>query len=309
MGLNDVNNMSETTQWIYKGKEILKPVFETQLVGMSRAVIGLPMDHIFDRFKTLIQAQQNNSFRQLFLESYRRNGIFRGIFAGFSSQITIQIFKQYYRWPMMIFIPKFFKEQLPQPIMDRAPTLHKALTGVTIALFESFITCPFERVKCQLMTQTESKSVLKYMWQHDGGLKGFTRDLFTGMEIMMLKQVVSWTNYLYWDHKVRYYFKQHPQSQLRIEQIIFCSVLTAIPNILIVQPFDAIKTQFQMENNQQFKNLTIWNAFKKVYQEKGISGFYAGWQMRFCQFLFQALLTTPIMDYLERQHGLPLETL
>ena len=56
MESNDLNNMTETTQWIYKGKEILKPVFETQLIGMSRAVIGLPLDHIFDRFKTLIQA-------------------------------------------------------------------------------------------------------------------------------------------------------------------------------------------------------------------------------------------------------------
>jgi solute carrier family 25 carnitine/acylcarnitine transporter 20/29 len=33
-----------------------------------------------------------------------------------------------------------------------APALHKGLTGVTIALFESIVTCPMERIKCQLMT-------------------------------------------------------------------------------------------------------------------------------------------------------------
>ncbi|CAD8044461.1 unnamed protein product [Paramecium primaurelia] len=301
--------MSETTQWIYKGKELLKPIVETQLIGVSRAILGLPMDHFFDRFKTLIQASQNSNFKQLFLESYYRNGIFRGIFAGFSSQISIQLFKQYYRWPMMIFIPKFYMEVLPTKIKESAPALHKGLAGITIALFESLVTCPFERVKCQLMTQQQSKSVLKYMWEHDGGIKGFTRDLFTGMEVMILKQVVSWTNYLYWDHRVRYYFKERPSQKLTVQEIVLCSIFTAIPNIIIVQPFDMIKTQFQMENNHQIKHLSIWNAFKKVYLEKGITGFYAGWQMRFCQFMFQALLTTPVMDYLERQHGIPLEVL
>ncbi|CAD8138777.1 unnamed protein product [Paramecium octaurelia] len=297
--------MTERTQWIYKSKEVLKPILETQLIGVSRAIVGLPMDHFFDRFKTLIQASQNNNFKQLFLESYYRNGIFRGIFAGFSSQISIQLFKQYYRWPMMILIPKLYMQILPQKVKESAPALHKGLAGITIALFESFVTCPFERVKCQMMTQQQSKSVLKYMWEHDGGIRGFTRDLFTGMEVMILKQVVSWTNYLYWDHRVRYYFKGEPSHKLTMQEIVLCSIVTAIPNIIIVQPFDMIKTQFQMENNDQIKNLSIWNAFKKVYEEKGVHGFYAGWQMRFCQFMFQALLTTPVMDYLERLHGIP----
>ena len=54
---------------------------------------------------------------------------------------------------MMIFIPKFYMEALPTKIKESAPALHKGLAGITIALFESIVTCPFERVKCQLMTQ------------------------------------------------------------------------------------------------------------------------------------------------------------
>ena len=73
------------------------------------------------------------------------------------------------------------------------------------------------------------------------------------MEAMALKQVVSWTNYLYWDHKTRYLFKESPNQALTLPQILMCSVLTAIPNILIVQPFDAVKTAFQMENNGKYK--------------------------------------------------------
>lgn len=87
----------------------------------------------------------------------------KGVFAGFSSQISIQLFKQYYRyfvcifnrWPMMILIPKYYKEIMPSSWVERHPALHKSLAGATIALFEALVTCPMERIKCQLMTQHE----------------------------------------------------------------------------------------------------------------------------------------------------------
>lgn len=54
---------------------------------------------------------------------------------------------------MMILIPRYLKENLPESLVDRFPTLHKAITGATIGVVESIITCPLERIKCQLMTK------------------------------------------------------------------------------------------------------------------------------------------------------------
>lgn len=48
----------------------------------------------------------------------------------------------------MILIPKFYLGILPEEIMYRTPAIHKGLAGFTIALFESFVTCPLERIKC-----------------------------------------------------------------------------------------------------------------------------------------------------------------
>lgn len=53
---------------------------------------------------------------------------------------------------MMILIPKYYKELLPSSLIQNHPALHKGLAGITIAIFESFVTCPMERIKCQLMT-------------------------------------------------------------------------------------------------------------------------------------------------------------
>lgn len=56
---------------------------------------------------------------------------------------------------MMILIPKYYKEIMPSSWVERHPALHKSLAGATIALFEALVTCPMERIKCQLMTQHE----------------------------------------------------------------------------------------------------------------------------------------------------------
>ncbi|CAD8172707.1 unnamed protein product [Paramecium pentaurelia] len=299
--------MSES---IYKVRtqKYFKPILETQIIGISRVILGLPIDHVFDRFKTLLQAENTqSSIKQLFKDTYQRNGVLKGVFAGFSSQISIQLFKQYYRWPMMILIPKYYKELLPNTWIENHPALHKGLAGTTIAFFESFVTCPLERIKCQLMTQHQSKSIFRQLWKNERSLSYFVRNLYTGMEAMVLKQVVSWTNYLYWDHKIRYFFKESPSQALTLPQIAMCSLLTAIPNILLVQPFDAVKTAYQMEKNGNYKQLTIPQAFVKVYKDRGFIGYYAGWQFRLSQFIIQAALSTPVMDYLERLHGLPNE--
>lgn len=109
---------------------------------------------------------------------------------------------------------------------------------------------------------------------------------------------------MYWDHKTRYLFKEAPHSALTYTQCLICSVLSAVPNILFVQPFDTMKTLYQMEQNQRYKGLNIVSATKKLYVERGVNGFYAGWNVRLSQFIISAILTTPVIDYLERLHGL-----
>lgn len=54
---------------------------------------------------------------------------------------------------MMILVPKYCKEKLPNKVVEKFPILHKLIAGAAIGMVESLITCPLERIKCQLMTQ------------------------------------------------------------------------------------------------------------------------------------------------------------
>ncbi|CAD8077681.1 unnamed protein product [Paramecium sonneborni] len=59
-----------------------------------------------------------------------------------------------------------------------------------------------------------------------------------------------------------------------------------------------------MEENQNYRKISLYQSFKIVYQNYGLTGLYAGWQARIIAYFCQALLTTPTIDYLERNYGI-----
>ncbi len=62
--------------------------------------------------------------------------------------------KNSYRYPLLVGLPSFYKNHLPDSIKDRKVLL-KTLTGMSIALVEAFITCPVERLKVYFMTNVD----------------------------------------------------------------------------------------------------------------------------------------------------------
>ena len=84
---------------------------------------------------------------------YHRKGI-KGFYAGSMPNFTRMFLKNIYRYPLMISLPHFFEQKLVGA--DNRKT-SKMLTGFSIALFESFITCPIERAKVYFMTEDVAK--------------------------------------------------------------------------------------------------------------------------------------------------------
>ncbi|CAD8098239.1 unnamed protein product [Paramecium primaurelia] len=269
--------------------DYLKAVIETQLIGAFRVAVTLPLEHVLDRIKTYKQSRQGITYLQSFKEIKGARG-YIGLYDGFYPNFLRSMFKQYYRWPMMIFIPQFLKNYIHDY------SLNKILTGISIGIFESCIITPFERLKILKMTN---------MAVGFGYLKYITFDqIYVGFRILTTRQIVSWTNYLYWDHKIRYALKTDASSRLSFWNVIVASTLTSLLNIMAVHPFDTIKTLVQMEANQIYSKISVTESFKLVFKKYGISGLYAGWQARIIGYFCQAALTTPTIDYLERNYGI-----
>ena len=65
-----------------------------------------------------------------------------------------------------------------------------------------------------------------------------------------------------------------------------CGLAAGWSQIIVGQPFDFIKTKYQMSNALQKGNLGIKNFTKEIYSEYGLKGFYRGASSLFFGFAF-----------------------
>lgn len=128
-----------------------------------------------------------------------------GFYEGFIPNALRASLKHLYRWPMVITFPGFFERVTPKIVKDRYPSSIKVLTGTGIAIVESFIVCPLERVKVFLMTKDGDINTRQFFKESKGHL---TKTLFQGLQTQFFRQLVSWVSFLYLDLKGKEYARK-----------------------------------------------------------------------------------------------------
>ena len=107
----------------------------------------------------------------------------KGFFAGSLPNAARIVLKNFYRYPLMV--------GTPQAITDYTGIKNqqalKGLTGGSIALIESFILCPFERLKVYLMTRDTTKTKFR---------GNMLSELFRGYVPLLTRQCVAWVAFL-----------------------------------------------------------------------------------------------------------------
>lgn len=84
-------------------------------------------------------------------EIYKEKGLFKGFYAGSTPNLARILFKNFYRFPLLVTLPDYFKANLPLSLSSSMYKL-KTITAFSIAAIESLLICPFERLKTYLMT-------------------------------------------------------------------------------------------------------------------------------------------------------------
>jgi len=281
---------------------------QSSLYGVIRSVIGLPFEHPFDSIKTKLQADYGNNkkFLNATIEIYRRQGVIEGFYSGFVPNAFRSAIKQVYRWPMILYFPQMFKDLYPEWIRNEYPSIHKTSAGFMIAIMESLIICPLERLKVSLMTRKNQLSIAKFMHESKGNLK---KSLFQGLESQLCRQVVSWVSFLYFEFKckdIARKIQNIPDGQpLGDVALVSAAVCVGILNLICVMPFDLTKTLYQQHQAVEYKDRKLTETMKLIYKKRGFSAFYVGWQPRMVQYVIQSVFTVTALDRLERMLSKP----
>lgn len=265
-------------------------VFLSSFLGMVRSIIALPIQHPCDVLKVncQINPQLKNEF-EVIRHIKAERGL-RGFYYGYSTNLTKQLFKSSYRYPLIAGLPRFYAGLLGSKYDDHKYAM-RLLTSFTIAFIEAGLVTPFERLQVFIMTSKFGNSNYKdfyNMIRHKA-----RKELFKGYTPYVLKQCVSWTVFLqadqFYKSRMRSYYKIPDDKMILGWKLAFCSLMTSITTIFSVMPFDNIKTYLQKHNiemkdgkrveSSAVQN-TIRNAIKGIYSKRGLKGFYIGWRIR-----------------------------
>lgn len=269
------------------------------VIGVSRTIGGLPLEHPLDTIRTRWQANPaySQNALQVAREIYKSKG-FLGFYSGAIPNTTRRAIKQTYRWPMMLFFPNFYRDHvLLDSIQKNYPRLPKILTGLSIANFEILVINPLERLKVWLMTSPKRISLLEFFRQRVNSSE-IVRELYRGTSAVFYRQNVSWVTFLYTDELTKAKFREYKQTQdLSHIDLLIAGMIVGLVNTGAMMPFDYVKTQKQkfFQNNH-----SMIDIFKTTLKQDGIGRFYVGWKVYLIQYAIVAILTVNVLDKLEQ---------
>ena len=116
----------------------------------------------------------------------------KGFYAGALPNMTRCLLKNSYRYPLLVGLPNFYKNYLPDSIKEHKSLL-KLLTGCSIALVETTLLCPIERLKVYFMTTNEKITYRQFFKNNEHHL---FKELFRGFGPLFARQSMAWTVFL-----------------------------------------------------------------------------------------------------------------
>ena len=148
----------------------------------------------------------------------------------------------------MVGLPSLYEKILPDFLQQNKKML-KLFSGVSIALIETTILCPAERVKVYFMTLDQKKTYRGFFQS----IRGNTRkELFRGFTPLLARQCMNWTVFLQTDllvkSYIRYRLELKDSETIPARYLFPASVVVAAANTTIVNPFDCVKTHMEKVN-------------------------------------------------------------
>jgi Mitochondrial carrier protein len=258
-------------------------------VGMARGALSLIFEHPLDTLKTYWQAHPSRpSLKSVYKEIYQLKG-WRGFYSGAVPNVLRVMFKQGYRYPLMLAVPALYGGFFDSVLMI------SLATGVTIAVLEVFLITPLERLKVWLMTFPKTagggRAFLKAMKHHTLAV------LYKGLGITALRQIMSWVTFLV-VHDQLIWSARHTLGThiLSLGMLLLISFVEGGINTVVILPIDAVKTNLQKINSSNTRK--ILGVVRYIYSRYGIRGLYAGWSLRLIQYMIHSGFTVSLLEKL-----------
>lgn len=288
-----------------KNNDYLKKSLDSIVVALPRVVITFGAGHPFDLVKTRMQANPFiHSGVLLSKEIFQKTGI-KGFYTGGVPNLARALLKETYRSPLRGGINYLCNQSMP----GASPESKSILTGVSMAISDTMIICPLERIKVWLMTnyQENNRKLTSFFNLRDYNELPIYKDLFKGASVSMVRSTMSWVSFLVAEGKIRRAIAEwsprvENANDLPFAEQILVGSLSGIINGICTLPFDTIKTNVQKEENVKKVSLeSMYKTGKELVKTHGfVKGLYPSFLTKLVHYSIVAIVTSDIIQRVDR---------
>lgn len=256
---------------------------QTLGIGAVTTALHFSVNHPFDAIATKMQATSGPPYptargqvRAVFRES-GVPGFYRGGLANFSRLS----FKAAYRGPTRPAV----KSAVARCVHDgpRKQEVVNAATGVAMALADTIVLTPLERLKVVAMTAPTGTRLWAPLagWWRDGTV---VQQLTRGMLPSFLRSSSSWTTWLVLEERVdttvrrSAFVAQQSWFVGEVLRSLITGIIGGLVNVGATLPFENVKTQFQRHGSVERRSIAAVLAY--LFAQRGLRGVYAGASVR-----------------------------
>lgn len=239
--------------------------------GCATVMVGQPLDTVKVKMQTFPQLHPNPW--NCFLNTLRKEGVLRGLYAGTSPALIANVAEN-----SVLFCSYGFCQQFVSTVRGgdhSLTTLDKALSGFLAAFFSSFTLCPTELVKCKLQSLREQGkaaispfSLTKSILQHEG-----IAGLFRGLTATMAREMPGYFFFFGGYEWTRSAFKRRLKTEeLGLFPTIVAGGVGGIALWTSIFPFDVCKSRIQVHSS----SLSMTRVLITIAREEGVRALYKG---------------------------------
>jgi len=231
INLNDSNETNNFNKWNFK--EITDFLLKAALSGTIICNLSLIVEHPLDSVKVQWQADvKYKNSKDIIKKIYKEKGIL-GFYRGFLPSIIRRSCKNFYRWPLVLYLPNFFKINTNFFPKWNSDGLNKIQTGLFLANFETLFVSPMERLKVYFMTYTPkinnsrfNSLFFEFIIDNKGHL---FQELYRGLEASLYRSNFSWVSFLY----LEYEFKRRLLDYKGTNELKFFDLLLVSTGVMV----------------------------------------------------------------------------
>lgn len=248
--------------------------------GVAQVYVSQPMDTVKVKLQTFPKLYK--SMTDCFIQTYRKDGIFRGLYAGSIPAVAANVAENSVLFAAYGGCQKFIAYTQGLENTKDLSVLGNAFAGFLAAFFSTFTLCPTELVKCKLQAMRETRGtsdtkghnitpfqLTRQIFQTEG-IPGFYR----GLTSTFMREMPGYFFFFGGYEGTRELLAKPGQSKDDIGPLntMIAGAVGGVTLWVMIFPADVIKSRIQVNNSRS----SMTSVGMHIYRTEGFAALYNG---------------------------------